>query len=95
MAFEIERKYLVRGEQWKAGIIRTEHIIQGYFNTGSPKWVQRVRICDDRHAWLTIKTPRRGIVRDEFEYAIPVEDARQLLLLFCGNQVLAKHRHFL
>lgn len=40
----------------------------------------RVRIADDCTAWLTIKTVKNHIERDEFEYEIPVKDARDLML---------------
>ena len=42
--------------------------------------------------FLTIKSPVQGISRDEFEYEIPVQEAEQILSLFCKN-VIAKTRY--
>ena len=51
----------------------------------------RVRIIDDR-AVITIKGPNNGATRAEFEYPIPIDDARQLLTL-CPPPVIVKTRH--
>ena len=53
MAQEIERKYIVTNDSFKAMSIRSYHIIQGYIHT-DPRAVVRVRIRDDK-AFLTIK----------------------------------------
>jgi CYTH domain-containing protein len=91
MATEIERKYLVDIELWNRDRARRNatgvRLRQGYLSTEP---VVRVRMSDD-HAWLTIKGPSAGISRDEFEYEIPVADARALLEL-CGPRVLDKTR---
>ncbi len=80
MALEIERKFLVRGKAWQAAADGGRRIRQAYLSNNSKNSV-RVRIIDDRRAELTIKSSYRGIVRDEFEYHVPVADARELLLL--------------
>lgn len=80
MALEIERKFLVRGKAWQAAADGGRRIRQAYLSNNTKNSV-RVRIIDDRRAELTIKSSYRGIVRDEFQYAVPVADARELLLL--------------
>jgi adenylate cyclase len=50
----------------------------------------RVRIAGDR-GFLTVKGAARGASRDEFEYEVPVDDARQMLAM-CGPLV-QKTRH--
>ena len=52
----------------------------------------RVRI-EGPAATLTIKGPTRGITRPEFEYAIPVEDAAEMLSGLCERPLIDKHRH--
>lgn len=52
----------------------------------------RVRLAD-RGAWLTIKGPRRGLIRLEFEYAIPVGDAEELLATLCTGSLVEKTRY--
>lgn len=88
MAEEIERKFLVVGEGWRQG--KPQHLVQGYLNR-DPERCVRVRIADDR-AFLTVKGKNSGIRRAEFEYQIPVADARELLKL-CDGPVIDKRRY--
>ena len=67
-----------------------EMIVQGYLST-SP--TVRIRLKGNR-AFLTVKSPTRGLSRQEYEYEIPVEDAVELLKL-CGGKVLKKIRRTL
>ena len=88
MGTEIERKFLVPGE-FPPGNAST--IAQGYLSSGEANRTVRVRIEDER-AVLTIKGQTEGISRPEFEYEIPVADARQLLKL-AVSQIIEKVRH--
>lgn len=88
MAIEIERKFLVRGEGWRQP--DAQWLSQGYLNR-DPLRTVRVRVAGER-AFLTIKGPNDGIRRQEFEYPIPVEDARALLAL-CDGPLIEKFRH--
>ncbi len=90
MAVEIERKFLVKNDLWREQIISSSDLKQAYVSNQENATV-RVRIADDK-AFLTIKGPTAGISRDEFEYVIPVEDARILLGLTTGV-VIEKTRH--
>ena len=91
MAQEIERKFLISGEGWKSDIESSARLQQGYLST-SAKATVRVRIYDDAEAVLTLKGKTEGISRAEFEYAIPLEDARELMELAKPN-VIEKRRH--
>ena len=84
MAFEIERKFLVVGDAWR-GLVEPLRIRQGYVATKDGTTV-RVRIVGDK-ASLTLKDHAVGLVRHEFEYPIPVEDAATILDTMCGNLV--------
>ena len=89
MAKEIERKFLVRDSSFKDLAVKAVRILQGYlFDTA--RGVLRVRIKGEK-AFLTLKSANRGITRNEWEYEIPVADARQMLEL-AGNAVLEKTR---
>jgi CYTH domain-containing protein len=88
MATEIERKFLVRGTDWRRGT--PVRYCQGYLNRDKERTV-RVRIAD-RKAYLTIKSVTQGATRAEFEYPIPMEDARQLLKLSDGP-IIEKDRY--
>jgi len=91
LAQEIERKFLVVGEAWRAGAIRQEHLVDGLLSTAKGRKV-RVRLYEGR-ATLTIKTRKKGRSRLEFEYEIPPADAELLLATECGRSVVAKMRH--
>ena len=60
------------------------HIRQAYLAASADHSI-RIRIIEDRDAWLTIKSGYRGIVRDEFEYAVPLADALAMLDLCQGG----------
>lgn len=97
MAVEIERKFLVAGDGWRAAVAGRTRLRQGYLCTGGDASV-RVRLLDEREARLTIKSqPTPGLTgqaltRGEFEYPVPAADARALLRL-CSGQVIDKVRH--
>ena len=76
MAFEIERKFLVKGDAWR-GLAEPVRIRQGYVATKAGTTV-RVRVVGDK-AFLTLKDHAVGLVRHEFEYPIPVGDAETIL----------------
>lgn len=91
MGVEIERKFLVIDDSWKAVACKNQVCRQGYLFSGKGRTV-RVRIMGDQ-AFLTIKGPTEGISRNEFEYQIPVDDAKAMFPM-CGNLV-EKVRYFI
>lgn len=97
MAIEIERKFLLANDGWRAAVERSEPIAQGYLvgaqalRDGSARASVRARLAGAQ-AWLNIKAARLGIERAEFEYPIPVDDAKDLLATLCDG-VLEKTRH--
>lgn len=90
MGQEIERKFLVVGDDWR-NVAQGEDIAQGYIPTQDTRTV-RVRRAGDR-AYLTLKGPAVGLVRPEFEYAIPVEDAQTILETLCTPPLIEKTRY--
>jgi adenylate cyclase len=91
MATEIERKFLVAGNGWRKQASRGKNIRQAYLVLDGPVSM-RVRIIGGTKAWVTIKGTRSGISRAEFEYPIPLKDARALMKLRTGR-VIKKTRH--
>ena len=87
MTTEIERKFLVTGADWQNA--DPVYYCQGYLSRDKLRTV-RVRIAGDR-GFLTVKGLTRGACRAEFEYAIPLADARSLLLL-CDGPTVEKYR---
>jgi CYTH domain-containing protein len=91
MSIEIERRYLVVGHGWRDQAVRARHLRDGLLaHTGDTK--VRVRIEGER-AWLTVKGPRAGPSRLEFEYEIPHPEAEDMLERLCGGAVAQKTRH--
>ena len=86
MPYEIERKFLVRDEKWRAAAGRAISIRQGYL-TRHGSLSLRVRIIDQSRATLTLKSPVAEIRRLEFEYDIPLADSVVLLGLRDGGLI--------
>lgn len=91
MAVEIERKYLVKSDEWQSMSSASRHFCQFYLSV-NPDSTVRIRIIDDNSAFLTVKSRNKGISRGEWEYPIPVEDARAMMKLHVGRLVI-KRRH--
>jgi adenylate cyclase len=91
MAQEIERKFLVVSDHWRA-LATGERYRQGYLPTAKPGHSVRVRIAGDK-GYLTIKGPTQGLTRAEFEYAIPLSDAEEMLETLCDRPLIEKKRY--
>ena len=95
MKQEIERKFLVTGDDWRKTAGTGLSCRQGYITTGSTDATIRVRLLNGR-GFLTIKGPTKGISRAEMEYEISAEDARYMLANFCGGGIIvSKVRYIL
>lgn len=90
MPVEIEKKFLLAGNAWRQNAVGS-HYCQGYISTATGCTV-RVRIAGNT-GFLTIKGKGIGIVRPEFEYAIPVNDAREMLDSLCTGPLIEKMRY--
>ncbi len=93
MAKEIERKFLVVNDSYKALSYKYINIQQGYIYTDK-RAVIRVRIRDT-DAFLTIKGENRGAERDEWEYKIPLSDAKEMLANLSTGAIVAKTRYLI
>ena len=97
MGIEIERKFLVAGDGWRTAAHKVVPMAQGYLNDlaivdgGAMNASVRVRI-EGEAAFLNIKSREPGPSRQEFDYAIPIADARALLKL-CVGGLVDKRRH--
>ncbi len=98
MGIEIERKFLVTGDGWRTAAHKVVPMAQGYLNDlamvegGAQMASVRVRIEGDE-AFLNFKSRERGHTRQEFNYPVPVKDARELLAL-CVGGLIDKRRHY-
>jgi CYTH domain-containing protein len=87
---EIERKFLVKGEQWRKQATGIAYR-QGYLSTVVERTV-RVRTIGEK-GFLTVKGISVGATRTEFEYEIPVKDANTMLNELCERPLIEKIRY--
>ena len=90
MAQEIERKFRVANDDWRAMASSSSSLKQGYLSSSAEATV-RVRL-EDNLGTLTIKSKTKGITRNEFEYAIPAQEAEELLII-CSGPLIEKTRY--
>lgn len=96
MGIEIERKFLLKNDDWKALATQAYVIKQGYLQSGleaSQKSSVRIRISN-KTANINVKSVERSAIRQEFEYEIPLHDAEQMLQTLCGDVVVEKTRYY-
>jgi CYTH domain-containing protein len=90
MGFETERKFRVRSSDWKPGAVGVPYR-QGYLCREEARTV-RVRIAGEQ-AYLTLKGQAQGMTRLEYEYPIPLAEARALLDQLCLKPLIEKTRY--
>jgi adenylate cyclase len=90
MGVEIERKFLVLNDSWREGIVSSHTFLDGLLAIFGGGKI-RVRLAEDC-AWITVKGPREGLSRTEFEYEVPRSDATAMLSL-CAERTIKKTRH--
>lgn len=91
MAVEIERKFLVRDDTWRAGVSRSLPIRQGYFARTSLLRA-RIRIYGDQ-GYVTLKSEPGVLTRHEYEYEIPKFEAEEIIERFSIEPIIIKTRH--
>jgi CYTH domain-containing protein len=92
MPVEIERKFLVLSDEWRRAATGSQRLRDGMLARFGDGKV-RVRVADDQ-AWLTVKGPRIGLRRPEFEYEIASAEAEEMLRTLCTEPLIEKTRHF-
>ncbi|WP_299054370.1 CYTH domain-containing protein [uncultured Polaribacter sp.] len=92
MSVEIERKFLVKNDDFKSESYSKKYLKQGYLNTDKNRTV-RIRISD-KTAFITIKgkSNNAGTTRFEWEKEIQMQEAEALLLL-CEPSIVEKTRY--
>jgi CYTH domain-containing protein len=91
MVKEIERKFLVSGNEWR-DLAEADIRIRQFYLAAAPDRSVRVRISDGTSAKLTLKFGSKTRERDEFEYPIPLAEAEEMLAFAIGH-VIEKTRH--
>jgi adenylate cyclase len=91
MGLEIERKFLVRNDDWRQQADSGTSYRQGYL-VGSQQASVRVRI-EGEVARLNIKSATLGIRRQEYEYPLPLDEAEEMLETLCEQPQIEKTRY--
>ena len=78
MALEIERRFLIKNDNWKQFINKKVYIEQGYFSKSLDGWIIRVRLIG-KNSKITLKKHIKGFTNFEFEYSIPRSDAETIM----------------
>jgi adenylate cyclase len=92
MAIEIERKFLVIGNAWRAAVTQSKTMRQGYLVGEGGRSSIRVRVAGE-DARLNIKAAVVGAARAEYDYPVPLADAQEILDTLCVGRV-DKTRHY-
>ncbi len=78
MGIEIERRFLVKGEDWRKYANKPQLFKQGYLASNKKGWSIRIRIIDNKEAYLTLKAQANIATNHEYEYSIPLEEANEI-----------------
>ncbi len=92
MAIEIERRFLLKNDNWKEFITKKIYIEQGYLSKSLDDWIIRIRFSDKKSK-ITLKKYIKGFTNFEFEYSIPRSDAETIMSNL--SSTIKKERFFL
>ena len=92
MALEIERRFLIKNDNWKQFINKKVYIEQGYLSKSIDGWIIRVRLIG-KNSKITLKKHIKGFTNFEFEYSIPRSDAE--IIMSNLSNTIKKDRFFL
>ena len=92
MALEIERRFLIKNDNWKQFINKKVYIEQGYLSNSLDGWIIRVRLTG-KNSKIALKKHIKGFTNFEFEYSIPESDAKTIMSNLSSK--IRKERFFL
>jgi adenylate cyclase len=91
MGIEIERKFRLASDGWRAQVSQKTLLRQGYI-ANTPRASVRVRLAGDI-GWLSVKAMTRALARAEYEVVIPALEANEMLDRLCEGPLIEKWRH--
>ena len=92
MALEIERRFLIKNNDWKEFITKKIYIEQGYLSKSLDGWIIRLRFSE-KDSKIALKKHIKGFTNFEFEYSIPRSDAETIMSNL--SNTIKKDRFFL
>ena len=78
MALEIERRFLIKNDQWKQFIKRKTFIEQGYLSYDLEGWIIRVRF-NGKNFKIALKKHIKNFTNYEYEYLIPPSEGEKIM----------------
>ena len=92
MALEIERRFLIKNDNWKEFITKKVFIEQGYLSKSLDDWIIRIRFTGEDFK-LALKKHIESFTNFEFEYSIPQKDGEKIMSTL--TNIIKKERFFL
>ena len=92
MALEIERRFLIKNNQWKEFVTHHTFIEQGYLSYNLKDWIIRIRF-NGQNFKIALKKHIRNFTNYEFEYSIPLSDGEKIMSTLTNT--IKKERYFL
>ena len=92
MALEIERRFLIKNDNWKQFITKKVFIEQGYLSKSLNDWIIRIRF-DGKDFKIALKKYIESFTNFEFEYCIPQKDGE--IIMSNLSNTIKKERFFL
>ena len=92
MALEIERRFLIKNDNWKEFITKKIYIEQGYLSKSLDDWISRIRFTGKEFK-IALKKHINGFTNFEFEYSIPQSDGE--IIMSNLSNIIKKERFFL
>ena len=92
MSLEIERRFLLKNDNWKEFITKKIYIEQGYLSKSLDDWIIRIRFTG-KDFKIAIKKHIKSFTNFEFEYSIPRSDAE--IIMSNLSNIIKKERFFL
>jgi len=92
MALEIERRFLIKNDNWKKFITEKIFIEQGYLSKSLDNWIIRIRFTG-KDFKIAFKKHIKSFTNFEFEYSIPRSDAE--IIMSNLSNTIKKDRYFL
>ena len=78
MALEIERRFLLKNDNWKEFITKKIYIEQGYLSKSLDDWIIRIRFTGNDFK-IALKKHIKSFTNFEFEYSIPRSDGETIM----------------
>ena len=78
MALEIERRFLIKNDNWKKFITKKIFIEQGYLSKSLDDWIIRIRFTGEYYS-ITLKKHIESFTNFEFEYPIPSKEGETIM----------------